>query len=215
MMANQCQKTEKKKQLCLHLEKNKKKQAPFSPARDLCVLISKCVPKKSIYMLKKRKKEKKGKVYLMWLVMHPNFFACSIFLLVLPSPTLWLLSMVPQQSLLFFLSCFSLLEIVFCILWVWHVLWMEQCGLLAQMAALGCLSKWVTHLWHLANPKACFSVLVGSCTFFSVCLGLYTPQHSLFAAVTNVTQKVASYINWKKSGTVLGTLGRKVKCWSS
>lgn len=92
---------------------------------------------------------------------------------------------------------------MFCILWVWHVLWTEQCGLLARMAALGCLSKWVTHLWHLANPKACFSVLVGSCTFFSVCLGLYTPQHSLFAAVTNVTQKVASYINWKKSGTVL------------
>lgn len=91
---------EKKKQLCLHIEK--KKQAPFSPACDLCVLISKCVPKKSIYMLKKRKKEKKGEVYLMWLVMHPNFFVCSIFLLVLPSPTLWLLSMVPQQSLLFF-----------------------------------------------------------------------------------------------------------------
>uniref|UniRef100_A0A6G5A027 Uncharacterized protein n=1 Tax=Rhipicephalus microplus TaxID=6941 RepID=A0A6G5A027_RHIMP len=62
----------------------------------------------------------------------------------------------------------------------------------------------------LGEPKSLFSVLVGSCTFFSVCLGLYTPQHSLFAAVTNVTQKVASYINWKKSGTVLGTLGKKL-----
>lgn len=38
--------------------------------------------------------------------MHPNFFVCSIFLLVLPSPTLWLLSMVPQQSFLFFFNLF-------------------------------------------------------------------------------------------------------------
>lgn len=55
MMTNECQKAERKKNdpVC-----TLKKKRAFSPARDLCVLISKCVPKE-VYMREKRQKTKK------------------------------------------------------------------------------------------------------------------------------------------------------------
>lgn len=180
---------EKEKRSCLHLEEKKSFQSCPWP---MCFNIKVCA-KRSIYAREKTKNEKKKKreVYLMWCVLScilvfvcVQFFCCCCRRL---SSTLWFLSMVPQQSSFFFLSffliCLSLLETVFCILWVWHDMRTEQCDLLARIAVLGCLAERVTRLWHLAKTKACFFPSVGSCTFFSVCVGSYTPQHSLFAAV--------------------------------
>lgn len=163
---------------CLHLEK--KKVLSVLPMSYM-LYIKVCA--KKVYKQEKRKNNKKREVYLMWRVLSCILvFACVQFFCWCChclSSALWYW----HGTSIDFFNSLSLLETVFCILWVWHEKWMMQSGLLAQMAVLGCLAEWVTGLWHLVKTKACFFIGWKLYSLSRFMLVHALPQHSLFTAV--------------------------------